>query len=63
MRRTPEKVSRERQKLAREIAEWEKSIKVTGRTSQQVAFGESQLAFCRKQMTKLRWAGKRKFWV
>ncbi len=73
MRRTPEIVSKKRQKIKQDIELWEKSIAEAARTlqltasdrlkvAQQISYGQAQLIECRKRLNALRKKGKRKFW-
>jgi hypothetical protein len=59
MQRTPDRVSKARQKLSREMAIWRAAIKTT-KDPQKIAFGEAQLARCKREMRAL--GGKRRFW-
>lgn len=73
MKRTPDSVSQERQKIGRERAAWEAKIKEARaslqitpvsrlKVEQQIAFCETQLKECRKRMAALRHKGKQ-MWV
>jgi hypothetical protein len=59
MQRTPDRVSKARQELGREMAIWRAAIKNT-KDPQKTAFGEAQLARCKHEMRAL--GGKRRFW-
>lgn len=73
MRKTPETVSRERQKIKQEMDKWRAGLAATmytiqldsatrDKVAQQVAFGNAQLLECKKKMAALRSKGKRVFW-
>lgn len=70
MKKTPEKVSEERQKIGRELEAWRESLKraradlgfghiTSAQCAQQVAFCEKELTACRKRMAALRHKGKK----
>ena len=60
-RKTPDSVSKTRQKLKQEMDVWKAGIK-RAETPQQVAFGKAQLLECRRQMAALKSKGTKKFW-
>jgi hypothetical protein len=60
-RKTPDSVSKTRQKLKQEIDTWKAGIK-RAETPEQVAFGKARLVECRHQMDALKSQGMRKFW-
>ena len=73
MRKTPDSVSKERQRIGQEIATWEAGISDSRRSlqldfasrasaSQKVAFCEEQLKECRKRLRALRGKYKKRFW-
>jgi hypothetical protein len=73
MRKTPDPISKKRQKIKLEMDTWRESIKVAenrlqldpktaAEVAQQVAFGKARLLECRQQMAELRSKGTRKFW-
>ena len=73
MKRTPDSVSQERQKIGRERAAWEAKIKESRESLQitpasralvkkQIEYYEQQLKECRKRMAALRHRG-RSMWV
>jgi hypothetical protein len=73
MRKTPDAVSRERQKIQQEMEKWRAGIaSAVGsfqldsasrlKVEQQVAFGNAQLLECKKKMAALRSKGMRVFW-
>lgn len=70
MNRTTDRISRERQRIGREIEAWQrKKLEITGalhitpvaraQVEQQLAFCETQLKECRKRMGALRYKGKK----
>ena len=59
MQRTPDRVSKARQKLGQEIVIWRAAIKNI-KDPQKIVFGEAQLARCKREMRAL--GGKRRFW-
>ena len=59
MRKTPDSISRARQGLGREMEIWKAEIKNT-KDPEKTAFGNAQLARCKKEMRAL--GGKRRFW-
>jgi len=60
-RKTPDSVSKIRQKLKQEMDIWKAGIK-RAETPQQVAFGKARLIDCKQQMAALKCKGMRKFW-
>jgi len=68
MKRTPDGVSKARQKLGQELSIWRRAVAEvkTGQpdAAKKRAFGEEQIARCEKEMRKLRRknVGKRAFW-
>lgn len=73
MKRTPNSVSRARQKLRTEMEVWKAGIAAARRemcldgavramADQKVSFGEAQLKRCKKEIAKLGRKGKPRFW-
>jgi hypothetical protein len=73
MKRTPDSVSKNRQKLAAEIKIWRAGIAAARRglaldevareaMAQRVAFAEAQLVRCKKEMIDLNRGAKKAFW-
>ena len=62
LRKTPDSVSRARQKIKKEMEVWVSSIKRAGASPQQIEFAKGQLGECGRQMSALRVKGKKKFW-
>jgi len=73
MKRTPDSISRARQRLGEEIAVWTAGIAAARRqlcldgtaraeADKKIAFGEAQLKRCRKEMALLTYKSKRRFW-
>ena len=73
MRKTPDSISRARQKLKREMDTWRAGIKeaesslqldagARAKVTQQVEFGKARLAECRQRMATLKSKGTKKFW-
>ena len=73
MRKTPETVSRARQRLGAEIEVWRAGIAAARRDISldvntpaenlaKVKFGNGQIALCKKELAKLSHKGKPRFW-
>ena len=61
MKKTPDSISKSRQKLKLEIDTWKAGIK-RAETPEQIAFGKARLVECRQQMAALKSKGMKKFW-
>jgi hypothetical protein len=66
MRRTPDSVSRARQKVRKELERWGARIKTERHKPKPdpegLAFGEGEIALCNKEMRKLNKISKKQFW-
>lgn len=73
MRKTPDAVSRARQRLGAEMAVWRAGIAAAqldlaagvnprAENLSKITFGEAQLTRCKKEMSNLSRLGRRRFW-
>jgi hypothetical protein len=68
MKKTPDNVSKERQKIGQEMAVWKARIWDShlgepSEVAQKIAFCEEQLKECRKRLRALSRKSKKTFWV
>lgn len=62
MRKTPDEVSRNLQKLRQEAEIWRAAIAKSQGDPEKIVFGQAEVARCAKEMSKLYRQGKKQFW-